>query len=107
MEEIEKVTWHKVHGDYVEAIPENADLYADSENCPVDCWGIKDRILGYQGHPECTTDFIIELYLGAVRELGFGTEEEIAIMYKHVVDAERIPDRSFMIRVMFNFVRGY
>lgn len=50
------------HGDCITKIPENGKIYAYSDSCAVELWGIPGRILGSQGHPEMTPLFVREFH---------------------------------------------
>jgi len=56
------------HGDNVEVLPDGAILYGTSNATPVEIWGIEERILAFQGHPEFNAAIMIEKIIPEEKE---------------------------------------
>jgi GMP synthase-like glutamine amidotransferase len=58
--DLPKQLWQaEVHQDCVSVLPPGASLYASSETCGVEMWGIPGRLLASQFHPEFSNYFIL------------------------------------------------
>jgi GMP synthase-like glutamine amidotransferase len=58
--DLPRTLWQaEVHQDCVSVLPPEASLYASSETCKVEMWGIPGRLLASQFHPEFSNYFIL------------------------------------------------
>jgi len=90
---------HFVHQDQVQRLPNNATLIGSSHHCPNLIFEIENRAFGIQGHPEFTTDMMLEII--AVMEKYISTEE-----HKKAQDSVKNgrPDNALFARWITNFL---
>ena len=62
------------HNDCVSTLPEGAELLGSSEHTAVEAWGVRDRVVCSQGHPEFSTAFMTMFWLPTLNEDGKITE---------------------------------
>jgi GMP synthase-like glutamine amidotransferase len=70
MEKIKPLVFHAVHGDHVSKLPDFGVLYGSSERTPVEIWGVENRILAFQCHPEFNSYYIQELVINKMYDQG-------------------------------------
>jgi hypothetical protein len=92
------------HGDQVLELPPGATCLADSDTARYEIWGVGDRVLAWQGHPELTRRSVLEkiypFIVSAGRVTGAAAEEA-----KRKIESAPLDD-AFLLRVGWNFVRG-
>ncbi|KAK9809562.1 hypothetical protein WJX73_001869 [Symbiochloris irregularis] len=52
---------HESHQDQIFEMPPGATLFASSAKTPIEIWGLGSTVLGIQGHPEFSTQFMRDL----------------------------------------------
>ena len=58
---MEKLNLSEIHKDHINKIPSAANLYATSNSCGVEIFGISNQVLCMQGHPEFSTSILTSL----------------------------------------------
>jgi GMP synthase-like glutamine amidotransferase len=72
-----QVLWvAECHNDCVSTLPAEAELLGSSEHTAVEAWGIRDRVVCSQGHPEFSTAFMTMFWLPTLNEDGKITEAQ-------------------------------
>lgn len=86
------------HQDQVVELPDEAELIASSECCPISSFQINNDILTFQGHPEYSEDYLV--YLMNKRR---GVIGETKI--NHALDSLKIPqDTQKVARCIIEFI---
>ncbi len=81
---------HEFHRDQVLKLPPNGQLLASSPLCPVEIFGIDDRVLGIQGHPEFSHEYCRKLIISRGKDGTLGKE----LSGKALEEIERIKEPS-------------
>ncbi len=64
------------HQDQVSELPENGEALMSANYCPIGAFRISDKILGIQGHPEFTKDYLAALIETRTERIGKNIAEE-------------------------------
>ena len=89
-----------VHQDQVMQLPPDAELLGGDEFCPYLFFTLNDQILGFQGHPEFTTELMSEIIA-----------EDKKLVEPHVYQAalqslnEGVPDNRLLAHWIVNFLQ--
>jgi len=70
------------HGDNVTVLPEGATLYATSDRCPVEIFGVNDNIIAMQGHPEFNHTIMTDKILPEV-EKGYANRYDMTTVLRN------------------------
>ena len=92
------------HGDHVSELPENGVILANSASTSVEMWGLEDRILSVQFHPE----FNGPLMKKKVIENADLDDDKKQTMLKGFEESEQVYklDRTFQVRLCRNFLKS-
>ena len=61
---------HAVHGDHVAVLPQNAVNLGYSDRTENEIWRVEDRVLCVQSHPEFNANYIEELVVNKLYDVG-------------------------------------
>ncbi len=89
------------HQDQVAALPASAVLLAGSKFCPNGMFVIGDQVLGIQGHPEFSSEFMSQLIVELRGEAGERVADKAAISMKN-----GLPDDKILAQWVVNFLEA-
>ena len=70
MKEMGTLIVHAVHGDHVATLPQGAVNLGYSDRTENEIWRIEDKVLAFQSHPEFNSNFIEELIINKMYDVG-------------------------------------
>ena len=94
---------YKTHGDQVIKLPPDATLLAQTPNCPVAMYSIRDQVFCLQGHPEFEKEFFKDLMHYHKSRNGFPNSAKICEDALESVK-DRDPDRELIANWMADFL---
>lgn len=89
----------EVHRDQVLELPDSVEILGSSSKCPIEVYGVQNRVLGIQGHPEFATEVVRNLV-----EIKQISEEERSAALATFATTQA--DTAFWHNLILEFIAG-
>lgn len=95
---------HAVHGDHVTVLPHSAVNLGYSDRSPNEIWRIDNRVLAIQSHPEFNSNYIEELIINKMYDVGKLNDMQKDEVLERINDNQLLLTRNVLNMIVFSFI---
>ena len=93
-----------VHGDHVTVLPHSAVNLGYSDRSPNEIWRIDNRVLAIQSHPEFNSNYIEELIVNKMYDVGKLNDMQKDEVLERINDNSLLLTRNVLNMIVFSFI---